>query len=71
MHAQLGRWAEGSEALSQTFMLRRCRLFDVEKGFDEEKRRVVEAIEYVASIWTRYVMYKMTPNTGAPRWEYQ
>jgi len=53
MHARLGRWAEGSEALSRVLMLRRRRLFDVEKGFDEERRKVMEAIEYVLSLWTR------------------
>ena len=53
MHARLGRWAEGSEAFSQSLMLRRRKLFDVDKGFDEERRKVVEAIEYVANLWTR------------------
>ena len=53
MHARLGRWAEGSEALSKTLMLRRCRLFDVEKGFDDERRKVMDAVEYVLGLWTR------------------
>lgn len=53
MHARLGRWAEGSEAFSQSLMLRRRKLFDVDKGFDEERRKVVEAIEYVVNLWTR------------------
>lgn len=53
MHARLGRWAEGSEAFSQRVMLRRRKLFDVEKGYDEERRKVVEAIEYAVSMWAR------------------
>lgn len=65
MHARLGRWAVGSEALSQTLMLRRRKLFDVDKGFDEERRKVVEAIEYVASVWTRCA--NTTQHTREPR----
>lgn len=61
MHARLGRWAEGSEAFSQAMMLRRRKLFDVDKGFDEEKRKVVEAIEYVANMWTRCAGKKAAP----------
>lgn len=53
MRARLGRWAEGSETFSQALMLRRRKLFDVEKGFEDEKRMVMEAIEFMASLWTR------------------
>ncbi|CAM9599254.1 unnamed protein product, partial [Scytosiphon promiscuus] len=53
MHARLERWAVGSEALSRSFMLRRRKLFDVEKGFDDEKRKVAEAVELALSMWSR------------------
>lgn len=55
MHERLGRWAEESEALSQKAMLRRRCLFDVEKGFDEEKQKAMQAVEYVLSLWTRCI----------------
>lgn len=55
MHARLERWAAGSEALSQSFMLRRRKLFDVEKGFDDEKRKVAEAVELALRMWSRCV----------------
>lgn len=51
-YAWLERWAIGSEALSESLMLRRRSLFDVEKGFDA-KRRAAEAIERVQSVWHR------------------
>ena len=41
-------------------MLRRRKLFDAEKGYDEEKRKVVEAIEYAISLWARYVKTRYT-----------
>lgn len=53
MHARLERWAAGSEARSKRLMLRRRKLFDVEEGFQPEKRRVMEAVESVLALWTR------------------
>ncbi|CAB1111934.1 unnamed protein product [Ectocarpus sp. CCAP 1310/34] len=53
MHARLERWAAGSEAWSKRLMLRRRKLFDVEEGFQPEKRRVMEAVESVLALWTR------------------
>ncbi|CAM9130285.1 unnamed protein product [Ectocarpus sp. 4 AP-2014] len=52
MHARLERWAAGSEARSKRLMLRRRKLFDVEEGFQPEKRRVMEAVESVLALWT-------------------
>ncbi|CAM9138462.1 unnamed protein product [Ectocarpus sp. 12 AP-2014] len=52
MHARLEQWAAGSEARSKRLMLRRRKLFDVEEGFQPEKRRVMEAVESVLALWT-------------------
>ncbi|CBN75312.1 conserved unknown protein [Ectocarpus siliculosus] len=52
MHARLERWAAGSEDRSKRLMLRRRKLFDVEEGFQPEKRRVMEAVESVLALWT-------------------
>lgn len=54
MHARLERWAVGSEALSASLMLRRLRLFDVDKGFDV-RRRAAGVIEQAETIWNRCV----------------
>lgn len=68
MHARLERWAVGSEALSQSFMLRRRKLFDVEKGFDEEKRKVAEAVESALSMWSRCVLRVRGVLSAPDRW---
>ncbi|CAM9128740.1 unnamed protein product [Ectocarpus fasciculatus] len=52
MHALLERWAAGSEARSKRLMLRRRKLFDVDEGFQPEKRRVMEVVESMLALWT-------------------
>lgn len=53
MYARLERWSVGSEALSESLMLRRRTLFDVEKGFDT-RRKTTEALNKLLAYWQRY-----------------
>lgn len=52
MYARLERWAARIEAQSVSLMLRRCSLFDVEKGF-EVSRKLAYTAEFMDGIWNR------------------
>lgn len=52
MYARLERWSVGSEAFSESLMLRRRALFDVEKGF-ETRRKATEALDKLLYYWQR------------------